>query len=100
MAKKLPQLPQVAEQVKEIYCQIKNGKIITKTTVYKHPHFLWGFVSMNTGKVELSIGESVKPKVVPQCRIPSPNRKQFHAVLQELEDEDIIEPIEVTTEWI
>ena len=42
----------------------------------------------------------MKPKVQPQCHIPFPKWQQFDTILQELEEEDIIEPVEEPTEWI
>ena len=51
-------------------------------------------------QVDLIIDETVTPKVQAQRRIPFPKRPQFDEIIQELEDADIIEPVEGPTEWI
>ena len=50
--------------------------------------------------VKLSVDKSVPPKIQPQRRIPFAKREQFEAILKELEDADIIEPVYGLTEWV
>ena len=50
--------------------------------------------------VKLSKDKSVPPKIQPQRGIPFAKREQFEAILKELEDADIIEPVYGLTEWV
>ena len=68
--------------------------------VEKHPKVFEGIGKHKYRQVDLIIDETVTPKVQAQRRIPFPKRQQFNEIIQELEDADIIEPVEGPTEWI
>ena len=68
--------------------------------VAKHPTVFEGIGKHKYRQVELIIDKTVTPKVQVQRRIPFPKRDQFDEIIQEMEKEDIIEPVECPTEWI
>ena len=100
MAKHLTPLSQAAHRVSEIHDKLENGNRATQVIVDRHPAVFQGIGGHRYRQVELSVDKFVKQMVQPQCRIPFPTRQQFDAILQELEEEDIIEPVEGPTEWI
>lgn len=68
--------------------------------IEKHHKVLHEIGKHKYRQVELIIDKSVQPKVQALRRIPFPKRKQFDKIIQELEDADLIEPVEGPTEWI
>ena len=100
IAKHLTPLSQASHRVSEIHYKLENGNRATQIIVDRHPAVFHGIGRHRYRQVELSVDKSVKPKVQPQYRIPFPKWRQFDTILQELEEEDIIEPAEEPTEWI
>ena len=98
--KHLTPLFQAAQRVSEICDKLDNGNTATQAIVDRHPTVFQSIGRHRYRQVELSVDKSVKPKIQPQLRIPFPKQKQSDAILQELEEEDIIEPVEGPTEWI
>ena len=99
-AKFLTPLSQAAQRVSEICDKLDNGNRTTQAIVDRYPTVFQSIGRHRYRQVELSVDKSVKPKVQTQLRIPFPKWKQSDAILQELEEEDIIEPVEEPTEWI
>ena len=98
MAKKLTPLSQATQVVNEIY--EKGSQSATQEIIDRHSTVFKGIGKHRYRQVELSIDKTVKPKIQPQRRVPFPKREQFDKILQELEESDIIEPVEGPTEWI
>ena len=98
MAKKLTPLSQATQVVNEIY--EKDSQSATQEIIDRHSTVFKGISKHRYRQVELSIDKTVKPKVQPQRRAPFPKREQFDKILQELEGNDIIEPVEGPTELI
>ena len=73
---------------------------VTQQIINKHPNVFKGIGRHKYRQVKLNIDKAIHPKIQPQRRIPFAKRQQFDNILQELEDADIIEPVEGPTEWL
>ena len=101
MSQQLTPLSKATNYVKHLHQQQQHSpKGIVQKIVEKHPKVFEGIGKHKYHQVDLIIDEPVTPKVQVQRRIPFPKRQQFDEIIQELEDADIIEPVEGPTEWI
>lgn len=100
MAKQLTPLSKATKYVNHLHQQHSTSEYVVQHIVDKHQNVFLGIGKHKYRQVELIIDKTVKPKIQPQRRIPFPKREQFEEIIQELEDADIIEPVEGPTEWI
>ena len=100
MAKQLTPLSNATNLVTQLHEQHGTPESVVQHIVKKHDKVFHGIGKHKYRQVELIIDKTVQPKVQAQRRIPFPKRKQFDEIIQELEDADIIEPVEGQTEWI
>ena len=100
MVKKLTPLSQATHIVNAIY--EKGTQSATQEIIDRHSSVFKGIGKKRYRQVELNVDKTVKPKIQPQSRVPFriPKREQFDKILQELEESDIIEPVEGPTKWI
>ena len=80
--------------VNEIYG--KGTQRATQEIIDRHSSVFKRIDKHRYRQVKLSIDRTVKSKVQPQHRVPFPKREQFDKTLQELEESDIIEPVETS----
>ena len=91
-------LTRATEWVKQLHQQQPTS--VVATIVEKHDKVFQGIGKHKYRQVELEIDRTVPPKVQVQRRIPFPKRRKFDAIIQELENADIIEAVEGPTEWV
>ena len=101
MSQQLTPLSKATNYVKHLHQQQQHSpKGIVQKIVEKHPKAFEGIGKHKYRQVDLIIDETVTPKVQAQRQIPFSKRQQFDEIIQELEDADIIEPVEGQKEWI
>eukprot|EP00795_Rhopilema_esculentum_P008818 gene8818-15293_t len=88
------------QRLDNIYKHKQDATDRVKAIVDQYPGVFEGIGKHRYRVVKLSVDKSVPPKIQPQRRIPFAKREQFEAILKELEDADIIEPVYGPTEWV
>ena len=99
MTAKLTSLEAIDKETELIHKKLSHTTAATEAIVDKHLDIFKGIGKHKYRQVELSIDDSVKPKAQPQRRIPFPKHEQLDKILDELEQADIIEPVEGPTGW-
>ena len=97
MSKQLTPLATTAAYVEKLHAEHQPISV-TDTILKKHGKVFKGIGKHKFRQVQLNIDKEVPPKIQPQRRIPFPKREQFEKILDELESEGIIEPVEGPTE--
>ena len=101
MSQQLTPLSKATNYVKHLHQQQQHSpKGILQKIVEKHPKVFESIGKHKYRQVDHIIDETVTPKVQAQRQIPFPKRQQLDEIIQELEDADIIEPVEGPTEWM
>eukprot|EP00112_Aurelia_sp_Birch-Aquarium-sp1_P018311 Seg4352.4 transcript_id=Seg4352.4/GoldUCD/mRNA.D3Y31 product="hypothetical protein" protein_id=Seg4352.4/GoldUCD/D3Y31 len=100
MAEHLTSKKSSEQQLDNIYKHKKDATDRVKAIVGQYPGVFEGIGKHRYRVVKLSVDKSVPPKIQPQRRVPFAKQEQFEAILKELEDADIIEPVYGPTEWV
>ncbi|XP_065067008.1 uncharacterized protein K02A2.6-like [Rhopilema esculentum] len=100
MAEHLTSKKSSEQRLDNIYKHKQDATDRVKAIVDQYPGVFEGIGKHRYRVVKLSVDKSVPPKIQPQRRIPFAKREQFEAILKELEDADIIEPVYGPTEWV